>query len=79
MVNYIQIILESNSNQILDTFAKEIILAIKSSGAIKSGAIPLKGKRLIYCYNPNIKTFDKLLLIKSSKRINVTINSLEKS
>jgi ribosomal protein S10 len=73
----IQLILESNSNKKLDAFAKECINAIRISGAIKAGPIPYKGKRLIYCYNANGRTIDKLMLLKCPKTVSVAVSSLE--
>jgi ribosomal protein S10 len=80
-MQYIQIILESNSNLKLDTLSKEIIKAIKQTGAVKSGPIALKNKRLIYCYNYNHKTIDRLISVpkKLMKGIVATVNPLEKS
>lgn len=78
-MQYLQLILESNSNKKLDAFAKEIIHAIRCSGAVKAGPIPYKGKRIIYCYNPTSITFNRLIAIKNIKGLNVTVNSLNKS
>lgn len=74
---YLKFTIESNSNKELDALSKEIIQAIKITGAVKAGPIPFKGKRLIYCYNPNAKTLDRLMSINPSKKISVTIESLE--
>jgi ribosomal protein S10 len=80
-MKYFQIILESNSNLKLDTLSKEIIKAIRQTGAVKSGPIAFKGKRLIYCYNYNNKTFDRLASIPKhlTKGVVATFNPLEKS
>lgn len=72
-----RIILESNSNKKLDAFAKEVIFAIKCTGAVKAGPIPFKGKRLIYCYNANIVTIDSLIALKQDKKVTVTVETLE--
>jgi ribosomal protein S10 len=76
-MKYIQFIIESNSNKKLDAFTKECINAIRRSGAVKAGPIPFKGKRLFYCYSPNGKTIDRLMVLKCPKGVSVTINSLE--
>lgn len=78
-MQYIQFILESNSNKKLDAFAKEIVYAIKSTGAVKAGPIAFKGKRIIYCYNTAPKTIDRLMGLKEIKGVDVTVNPLVKS
>lgn len=77
-MQYIQFIIESNSNKKLDAFAKEIIYTIKSTGAVKAGPIAFKGKRLVYCYSFTPKTIDRLLGLKNIKGVNVTVNALDK-
>ena len=71
------IILESNSNKKLDALCKEVVLAIKSTGAVKAGPIAYKGKRLIYCYGTNVRTCDRIASIALPTGVNVMIDSLE--
>ena len=78
-MQYIQFILESNSNKKLDALAKEIIYTIKCTGAVKAGPIAFKGKRLVYCYSYTTKTIDRLMGLKEVKGVNITVNALEKS
>jgi len=70
--------IESNSNKKLDTFTKDIIQAIKESGSIKSGPIPFKGKRLIYCYNVTGKTIDLISKIKPISKLGVLVETFER-
>jgi ribosomal protein S10 len=74
----IQFILESNSNKKLDALAKEIIFSIKTTGATKSGPIAFKNKRMIYAYNCNRRTLEKLIRLddKLCKGVDMTINPL---
>ena len=76
-MKYIQFIIESNSNKKLDAVTKECINIIRTTGAIKAGPIPYKGKRLIYCYNANGRTIDKFFFMKCPKNVSITVNTLE--
>jgi ribosomal protein S10 len=69
----IKFIIESNSNKKLDAFTREVINCIKQTGAVKVGPIPSKGKRLVFCYNYNTKTLDRLMAIRCDKKVFVTI------
>jgi ribosomal protein S10 len=76
---YLKFILKSNSNKELDALAKDIVMTIKKTGSVKSGPIPFKGERVIYCYNYNSKTISTLMTLKQSRKIKIEILSLEKS
>ena len=80
-MHYIQFILEGTSNKQLDALTKEIVFAIRSTGSGKAGPIPFKGKRMIYGYSINNRTFNKLMAINANKYkkvTKVTLNSLER-
>lgn len=80
-MQYIQFILEGTSNKQLDALAKELVDTIKKSGAIKAGPIPFKGKRLVYCYGINNRTFTRLMAINANKYKKVqkiSVESLER-
>lgn len=57
----------------MDKLARAIISAIEMSGAIKAGPIPSKGKRIIFCYKYNNKTIEKLMTIRTPKKVDVEI------
>ena len=75
-MQYIQFILESNSNKRLDAFSEELISHIKKGGSVKAGPIPFKNKRMIYCYHLTSSTLDRIMSMKEDKKVSVTINSL---
>jgi len=80
-MQYLQFILEGTSNKQLDAFTKEIVFAIKSTGSVKAGPIPFKGKRMIYAYSINNRAFSKLMAINANKYkkvTKVTLNSLKR-
>jgi ribosomal protein S10 len=79
-MRYYKFILESNSNKLLESHCKSIILAIKTTGAVARGPIPSKGKRIIYCYNPSFKTIDALIRVKTNKkRVSISFWELKNS
>jgi hypothetical protein len=66
-MQYVRFILEGSSNKQLDALSKELVFAIRSSGAIKAGPIASKGKRLVYCYGFNNATFTRLMAVNANK------------
>lgn len=77
-MKYLQITIQSNSNKILDSLGKDIVRAIRTSGAVKAGPIPSKGKRIIYCYSPNTVTLQRLINIKMRGRVTATVLELQR-
>jgi len=80
-MQYLQFILESNSNKQLDALSKELVSAIRKVGGIKAGPIPSKGKRIIYVYSNDTKTVTALMSINANKYkkvTSVTVNGLER-
>jgi hypothetical protein len=80
-MQYIQFILEGNSNKQLDALSKELVSAIRKVGGIKAGPIPFKGKRMIYVYSNDTKTITALLGIdaKKYKKVSkIAVNILER-
>ena len=75
---YLQFVLESNSNKKLNALCDAIIRCIKSTGAVKSGPIPFKNKRIIYCYGPTARTIDFLMKLHQPAKVKVEINILER-
>lgn len=78
-MNNIRFIFECKSNHVLDTFTQDIISIIKSTGAVKTGPVCFKGKRLLDGWNCNHKTVDALMKIRAPKGLSFTISLLEKS
>jgi ribosomal protein S10 len=77
-MKYLKFILESNSNKELDLLSRKIVKIAKETGAVKAGPIPSKGKRIIFVYNPNIVTINRLLLLKLSKKVSTNVTELER-
>ena len=59
----VKFILSCNSNKDLDKVTNAIIKVIKETGAVKSGPICLKNKRIVIGYNITSKTIDRLIAI----------------
>lgn len=77
---HIQFHITSNSNKQLDSLSREIVKAIKRSGAISAGPIPYKkGSRIIHSYNTTSKTLNLIMKIdeKDFKKVAVVVESLE--
>jgi ribosomal protein S10 len=68
-MNHIIITLTGNSNKRLDAQAQSIIKIARESGAVKSGPIPMKGKRIVHIYNVNNITIDRLMSSKTDKKL----------
>jgi len=80
-MQYIQFILEGNSNKQLDALSKELVSAVRKVGGIKAGPIAFKAKRIIYVYSNDNKTITALLGIdakKYKKVSNISVNILER-
>jgi ribosomal protein S10 len=75
MPNNIRFTLESTSKKELESITNDIIKAIRSTGAVKTGPVPFKNKRLIDCWNCNSKTIARLMAIKRYKLVTVTIDT----
>lgn len=72
-MNHIIITITGNSNKRLDAQARAIVKIIRESGAVKSGPIPFKGKRMVHIYNCNIKTLDRLMYMKHDKSLDYDV------
>jgi ribosomal protein S10 len=77
-MKYLKFELTSNSSKKLDLMSSDMIRAIRISGAVKSGPIPFKNKRVIYCYSYTAKTINYLMIVKSLKSVKVEITEMEK-
>ena len=77
-MKYLRFILESNSNKELDLLSREIVKVARQTGIVKAGPIPSKGKRIIFLYNPNIVTLNRLFLLKLNKKVSTNVTELEK-
>jgi len=66
-MNHIIITLTGNSNKKLDAQAQSIVKIARETGAVKSGPIPMKGKRIVHIYNVNNITIDRLMSSKKLK------------
>ncbi len=75
---YLEFVLESNSNKKLDALCDAIIRCIKSTGGVKSGPIPFKNKRIIYCYGPTARTIDSIMALRQPAKVKVEVNILER-
>jgi ribosomal protein S10 len=73
-MNNLRFILESTSKKDLQSISNDIIKAIKTTGAVKSGPVCFKNKRLIDAYNCNKKTIDYLMKIKKYSKVIITID-----
>jgi ribosomal protein S10 len=73
-MNNIRFILESTSKKDLQSVTDYIIKAIKTTGAVKSGPVCFKNKKLIDAYNCNVKTIDYLMKIKKYPKVIITID-----
>jgi ribosomal protein S10 len=74
----LRFILESNSNKKLDTLTKAVLSCVEQTGAVKSGPVCFKNKKLIDIHNPNGRTIDFLTKIPKSltKGVVVTVEQL---
>jgi ribosomal protein S10 len=72
-MNHIIITLTGNSNKRLDAQAQSIVKIARESGAVKSGPIPMKGKRIVHIYNWNTKTLDRLMYMKHDKNLDYDV------
>jgi ribosomal protein S10 len=70
----LRFILESTSKKDLQSISNDIIKAIRTTGAVKSGPVCFKNKRLIDAYNCNVKTIDYLMKIKKYPKVIITID-----
>jgi ribosomal protein S10 len=68
-MKHIIITLTGNSNKRLDTQAQSIVKIARETGAVKSGPIPMKGKRIVHIYNFNSRTLDRLMLHTPDKKL----------
>jgi ribosomal protein S10 len=68
-MKHIIITLTGNSNKRLDTQAQSIVKIARETGAVKSGPIPMKGKRIVHIYNVNRRTLDRLMLHTPDKKL----------
>jgi ribosomal protein S10 len=68
-MKHIIITLTGNSNKRLDTQAQSIVKIARETGAVKSGPIPFKGKRIVHIYNFNSRTLDRLMLHTPDKKL----------
>jgi ribosomal protein S10 len=73
-MNNFRFVLESTSKKDLESISNDIIKAIRTTGAIKSGPVCFKNKRLIDAYNCNVKTIDYLMQIKKYPKVIITID-----
>lgn len=73
-MKHIIITITGNSNKRLDIQAQAIIKIARETGAVKSGPIPMKGKRIVHIYNINRKTFDRLMYMKHDKKLNYDVD-----
>ena len=73
-MKHIVITITGNSNKRLDAQAHTIAKIALSTGAVKSGPIPFKGKRIVHIYNINRKTLDKLMYMKHDKKLNYDVD-----
>lgn len=72
-MKHIVITITGNSNKRLDAQAQAIVKIVRETGAVKSGPIPLKGKRIVHIYNFRSKTLDRLMLHKHDKSLDYDI------
>lgn len=70
----LRFILESKSKKDLESITNDVIKAIKSSGAVKTGPVCFKNKKLVDAYNCNSKTIDYLMKIKKYPKVTITID-----
>ena len=75
-MNHIIITLTGNSNKRLDAQALSIIKIARESGAVKSGPIPMKGKRIVHIYNVNNITIDRLMSSKTDKKLGYCVEDV---
>ena len=75
-MNHIIITLTGNSNKRLDAQAQSIVKIIRESGAVKSGPIPMKGKRIVHIYNVNNITIDRLMSSKTDKKLSYCVEDV---
>lgn len=73
-MKHIVITITGNSNKKLDTQAQTIAKIALSTGAVKAGPIPFKGKRIVHIYNFNSRTLDKLMYMKHDKKLNYDVD-----
>jgi ribosomal protein S10 len=75
-MNHIIITLTGNSNKRLDAQAQSIVKIARESGAVKSGPIPMKGKRIVHIYNVNNITIDRLMSSKTDKKLGYCVEDV---
>ncbi len=75
-MKHIVITITGNSNKKLDAQAQIIAKIALSTGAVKSGPIPFKGKRVVHIYNINRKTLDRLMYMKHDKKLNYDVDEV---
>jgi ribosomal protein S10 len=75
-MNHIIITLTGNSNKRLDAQAQSIVKIARETGAVKSGPIPMKGKRIVHIYNVNNITIDRLMSSKTDKKLGYCVEDV---
>lgn len=73
-MKHIVITITGNSNKRLDAQAQIIAKIALSTGAVKAGPIPFKGKRIVHIYNFNSRTLDKLMYMKHDKKLSYDVD-----
>ena len=72
-MKHLVITITGNSNKKLDTQAHTICKIALSTGAVKAGPIPFKGKRVVHIYNLRRKTLDALMCMKHDKSLDYDV------
>lgn len=72
-MKHLVITITGNSNKLLDAEAASIVSIARKTGAVKSGPIPMKGKRIVHIYNWNTVTINRLLAHKGNNRLNYNV------
>jgi ribosomal protein S10 len=75
-MNHIIITLTGNSNKRLDAQAQSIVKIARETGAVKSGPIPMKGKRIVHIYNCTYKCIDRLITYKTDKKLGYCVEDV---
>jgi ribosomal protein S10 len=76
MYTHLIISITGNSNKRLDIQAQAIVKIARQAGAVLSGPIPFKGKRIVHIYNASSKTIDRLTNCKVDKSLTYDVDAL---
>jgi len=75
-MKHIIITITGNSNKRLDAQAQSIVKIARESGAVKSGPIPMKGKRIVHIYKYSTITIDRLMSSKTDKKLGYCVEDV---